>query len=1002
MHRSGTSAVASALLGAGLSGGAEGKWLDPLPENPAGFAERREIREFDDLALAAMGWTWDTPTAHVERAGPPDPALVAQGRRLVLATFPGPDPWVVKDPRISLLLPLWRRVLMDRMIVVVAVRPLQEVAWSLSMRNGLSLSLSCAVWGAYMRHLATGLDGLPVIVVDYVALSSRPDDVLRQLADRLLELGLDADLDMSSAADAIHPELRRASYPTLAEWDHAAFESLRRLEESWNLGSVTAFERFSLGAVPPAPWEIALLDRHRIVREQEQVLEETRAGLLAVTAERDALAAGNTDLAARLEETRAGLLAVTAERDALAAGNTDLAARLEETRRRVVTVSLSRSRPRLRPRHVLRQLRRAIPLDSWRIPGATLLGFANPLFDSRWYRVQYPDVQGAGVRPYRHFRLHGVAEGRDPNPFFDTDWYLEQNPDVAAAGIDPLDHYLRHGASECRDPSDRFSTLWYLERHLDVLASGINPLLHYLRHGIHEGRSPGPPPPSPEEQVRVPDVTPAVVDEPVRASVVDTVPVVVHDDWREFVRSIQREVVPQLPADAVLAVPGTEDESVDPIGPSAVRLTIAGGSTPGAPGVGISLVAQLESMRSTGATHLVLPKADLWDPMGATLTDHADRHYRSVSEPDGLRVYDLRTLVQPSAEVEGLLSATGQSEMVPPLRVPLSGAVTFITTAVRRVAPPLTLLDAVGVWHGQAGADIVAVRRSPGEASNLPFPDHAFDVLLVPSGTEVRRRVARIATIEVSDADDPRSDALIVPAPGIGARIRSQTNWVVVPLDPAEGSHGSGNLEETLQADQVAARWAGPGDLRSWAGEPDVFAFVEPGVSLLPGSAQHIASMLEADDSLGAVAVKMLSSSGGLESSGVVAFSDGSVAAIAGGPSEVLAPWHDFARDCCWGTGLLAVRGSDIGNLGVELDGPIELAMGSIAARLWAAGRRVRYNPEAVGVRIDPSSPWSDRPRSAPEEWRAVVRSQPARPSHLDPTTWRSVLAAQGSRGIWP
>jgi hypothetical protein len=113
----------------------------------------------------------------------------------------------------------------------------------------------------------------------------------------------------------------------------------------------------------------------------------------------------------------------------------------------------------------------------------------NPLFDARWYRERYPDVNGARLPAYLHYWRHGIAEGRDPNELFDTDWYLTHYPDVRAARMDPLDHYFLFGAAEGRDPAPGFSTRAYLVRHPDVAAAGMNPLLHYLRHGRREERS---------------------------------------------------------------------------------------------------------------------------------------------------------------------------------------------------------------------------------------------------------------------------------------------------------------------------------------------------------------------------------------------------------------------------------------------------------------------------------------------------------------------------------
>ena len=128
-----------------------------------------------------------------------------------------------------------------------------------------------------------------------------------------------------------------------------------------------------------------------------------------------------------------------------------------------------------------------------RLAAADRAWLANPLFDGAWYLKTYPDVSDRRAKPYRHYRRHGIDEGRHPNAMFDTDWYLWRHPEVSSRWRDPLAHYYCVGADLGCDPSPRFSTDWYLSRYPDVKASGMNPLLHFLRHGRTEGRAPLPP-----------------------------------------------------------------------------------------------------------------------------------------------------------------------------------------------------------------------------------------------------------------------------------------------------------------------------------------------------------------------------------------------------------------------------------------------------------------------------------------------------------------------------
>jgi len=136
-----------------------------------------------------------------------------------------------------------------------------------------------------------------------------------------------------------------------------------------------------------------------------------------------------------------------------------------------------------------------------------------PGFDAGWYKQQYPDVASAGLNPLLHYLQSGQAEGRqirpvqvepieepeEPelarekellanSPLFDSKWYYEQYPDIAAANLNAIEHYLVSGAAEGRNPGPDFDGNWYLQEYPDVAANGHNPLLHYLEHGLTEER----------------------------------------------------------------------------------------------------------------------------------------------------------------------------------------------------------------------------------------------------------------------------------------------------------------------------------------------------------------------------------------------------------------------------------------------------------------------------------------------------------------------------------
>ncbi len=464
MHRSGTSAVAGALQAAGISAGPAEALMGARPDNPRSFGELQAVVDLDDRLLEALDWSWDAPAASPVMRPPAFDDLVNEGRSLTEPSRRG-STRLLKDPRMSLLLPWWRRILLDRFVVVLPIRSPAEVAWSLAVRNGFPFELGLALWCTYHRHLAAGLDGLPVVVVSYQTLVDEPAAVMGPMLQELTRLGIRGPLDAEAAAGTVVPTLRRATQPAAAESSVVMIEA-NGAAAAWAMGPVAAFDRFRLEVAPPAGWESALLGLRR---------QTIRAERLMATAWRETAQARHEARLSRADAAAATVLA-------------------DELRTRRPSVATQGAHQKVvgavrRQNDVRRLVRRGVT----RLPAP--IGdhvYRNPLFDAEWYLDQHPELRSTGADAYRDYRRVGISSGRDPNPWFDTLWYLEHNPDVRPSGMDPLDHYLYYGAAEGRDPSPRFSTRWYLEQNADVRGSGANPLVHYLRYGHAEGRLPRP------------------------------------------------------------------------------------------------------------------------------------------------------------------------------------------------------------------------------------------------------------------------------------------------------------------------------------------------------------------------------------------------------------------------------------------------------------------------------------------------------------------------------
>src|SRR4051812_23402288 len=159
MHRSGTSAVTRLLNLAGAYFGPEGIGTDPNEENPKGFWERRDIPAIWDAVLHAGGFDWWRVADFAPDAVPgQNRSEQTDAFRNVVFHLDAHRPWVIKEPRLCLLLPILRPVLETPVFVHVVRDPL-EIAASLMARNGFPLEVGVALWERYtVDALASAAD----------------------------------------------------------------------------------------------------------------------------------------------------------------------------------------------------------------------------------------------------------------------------------------------------------------------------------------------------------------------------------------------------------------------------------------------------------------------------------------------------------------------------------------------------------------------------------------------------------------------------------------------------------------------------------------------------------------------------------------------------------------------------------------------------------------------------------------------------------------------------
>lgn len=269
MHRSGTSGVTRLLNLAGAWFGPPGIATEPNEENPKGFWERRDVREVCDGLLAAGGYDWWKLDGFDLGAivGPERDRWLDRFSE-ILTELDDHRPWVVKEPRLCLLLPLLLPLLDAPVVVHVGREPL-EVARSLERRNGFAMSAGLALWELHTVAAFEASAGLPQVSMHYAHLMADPIGVTARLVADLTALGV-AGLttpDDEEITDFITPSLHRQRR-SAADRPAWMTESQLRLAAALDDGTI-------LDGPPPPMSEAGLGELHAL-QDHEQLRLDTR------------------------------------------------------------------------------------------------------------------------------------------------------------------------------------------------------------------------------------------------------------------------------------------------------------------------------------------------------------------------------------------------------------------------------------------------------------------------------------------------------------------------------------------------------------------------------------------------------------------------------------------------------------------------------------------------------------------------------------------------------
>ena len=209
MHRSGTSAMSAILQILGLYNKVG---IKTAPDNPKGFYEWDRGVEINDKILRSMNSAWDDEKCfHTKRCHKKTNKFKNELLRAIEEDFSGQRCFTIKDPRISVFLPLYIEILESlnvEPLLLIMERPDDEICLSLSKRNGFSREKSLALCKKYKTSIHKDIARYKHIIIQFNDLVSNPVDTTGMIIDRLnLPFTIDSATE-KKILDFIDPELK--------------------------------------------------------------------------------------------------------------------------------------------------------------------------------------------------------------------------------------------------------------------------------------------------------------------------------------------------------------------------------------------------------------------------------------------------------------------------------------------------------------------------------------------------------------------------------------------------------------------------------------------------------------------------------------------------------------------------------------------------------------------------------------------------------------------------
>ncbi len=190
MHRAGTSAITRLINMMGAYVASEDQLLPATTDNPKGYWERIDVLQLHEYLLQQLNADWHlVSTVRTDQIESNLLNTFTERAKKIIYRMDGNRPWVMKDPRLCLFLPLWLPLLEVPVCIHITRHPV-SVAQSLAKRDNLPLHFSINLWENYNIHALMASTKLPRFSISYEHLMAEPVDTVKMIYDQLCKYGV--------------------------------------------------------------------------------------------------------------------------------------------------------------------------------------------------------------------------------------------------------------------------------------------------------------------------------------------------------------------------------------------------------------------------------------------------------------------------------------------------------------------------------------------------------------------------------------------------------------------------------------------------------------------------------------------------------------------------------------------------------------------------------------------------------------------------------------------